>query len=67
LLHSFVVFPLKWLSRWRVCCPNAISSIKPSSIKKEVVLVKDVVILALTVDITFIKLKSNPLPPAEIK
>jgi hypothetical protein len=43
----------------RVGCPNAILSIKPSSTKEEVVLVEDVVILALTVDITFIKLKSN--------
>jgi hypothetical protein len=43
----------------RVGCPNAILSIKPSSTKEEVVLVEDAVILALTVDITFIKLKSN--------
>jgi hypothetical protein len=51
----------------RVCCSGAISSMAPSSIKEEVVLIERVVVLAFTVDITFIKQKSNPPPPTEIK
>jgi sulfur transfer complex TusBCD TusB component (DsrH family) len=51
----------------RVCCPNAISIIKPSSTKEEVVLVQDVVILGLTVGHYVHQIEEQSLPPAEIK